>query len=193
MARTSNKQAEILAFLSAYIGEYGHAPSIREIAEAVGLKSTSTVHYHLNELKSQGKIDMDERKKRTITLPDAPAAGRIPILGVVTAGVPILAQENIDGYLPWSGDAKCFALRVRGDSMTGAGILSGDTIVVRPQATAEEGQIVVALLGEEATVKRLHLAPDGPLLLPENPAYQPIDGREAQILGLVKAVIREYA
>lgn len=192
MARTSSKQQEILEFLTAYMRQFGHAPSIREIGEAVGLKSTGTVHYHLGELKAQGKIDMDAGKKRTITLPAAPN-GKIPILGTVTAGLPILAQESIEGYLPWEGDAACFALRVRGDSMIGAAILDGDTIVVQPQPTAREGQIVVALLGEEATVKRLHTEKDGVWLMPENPAYTPIDGREASILGVVKAVLREYS
>lgn len=192
MARTSGKQEEILAFLTRYFEENGHGPSIREIGNAVGLRSTSTVHYHLSELKRQGKIDMDERKKRTITLPFAARGREIPIVGVVTAGFPILAQENIEGYLPWEGDPSCFALRVRGDSMIGAGILDGDTVVVRPQPTALDGQIVVALLGDEATVKRLSLRHGDVQLLPENPAYPPLDGREASILGVVKAVLREY-
>jgi len=193
MARTSNKQTEIYDYLCAYLEKNGHAPSIREIAEAVGLKSTATVHYHLNELKRIGKIEMDENKKRTIALPEAIRGNRqIPILGVVTAGYPILAQENIEGYLPWDGDKSCYALRVQGDSMIGAGILNGDTVVVRPQPTALDGQIVVALLGDEATVKRLRFTEEGVMLMPENPDYDPIDGNEASILGLVKAVIREY-
>lgn len=192
MARTSNKQEEILAFLARYLEENGHGPSIREIGNAVGLRSTSTVHYHLAELKRQGRIEMDERKKRTITLPAAVHGRAIPVVGVVTAGFPILAQENIEGYLPWEGDPSCFALRVRGDSMVGAGILDGDTVVIRPQPTALDGQIVVALLGDEATVKRLSLRNDRVQLLPENPAYPPLDGRHASILGIVKAVIREY-
>ncbi len=192
MARTSNKQAEILEFLTRYIEKNGHGPSFREIGEAVGLRSTSTVHYHLNELKRLGKIEMDEKKKRTITLSEAPRGNQIPILGVVTAGYPILAQENIEGYLPWDGDRSCFALRVQGDSMIGAGILDGDCVVVRPQPTALDGQIVVALLGDEATVKRLRFREGGVYLMPENPAYSPIDGREASILGLVRGVIREY-
>lgn len=192
MARTSTKQAEIYEYLCDFIEKNGHAPSIREIAEAVGLKSTATVHYHLNELKRIGRIDMDEKKKRTISLPESYRGRQIPIVGVVTAGFPILAQENVEGYLPWDGDKNCFALRVKGDSMIGAGILDGDTVVVRPQPTALDGQIVVALLGDEATVKRLHFTGSSILLMPENPDYPPIDGNEASILGLVKAVIREY-
>lgn len=192
MARTTNKQAEIFDFLRGYLEENHHSPSIREIGDAVGLKSTATVHYHLSELRRQGRIEMDDLKKRTITLPAAAPAGQIPVLGVVTAGMPILAQEHVEGYLPWNGDPKCFALRVRGDSMIGAGILNGDRVVVRPQQTALDGQIVVALLGEEATVKRLRLGGGTVTLMPENPIYPPIDGRDAKILGLVKAVYREY-
>ena len=193
MSRTGSKQTDILNFISSYIERFGYSPSIREIADGVGLKSISTVHYHLAALREQGRIDMDENKKRTVKLPGAPQSSQIPILGVVTAGLPILAQENIEGYLPWNGDSSCFALRVRGDSMIGAAILDGDTIVVQPQQTAHEGQIVVALLGEEATVKRLHTGKDGVFLMPENPAYTPIDARDAAILGIVKAVVREYS
>lgn len=193
MARTSNKQNEIFEFLSAYIEENGYAPSIREIGEAVGLKSTATVHYHLNELKRLGKIEMDEQRKRTITLPDGFRGRQIPVIGVVTAGFPILAQENVERYLPWDGDKSCFALRVRGDSMIGAGILDGDLVVVRPQPTALDGEIVVALFGDEATVKRLRFRGQDVVLMPENPAYPPLDGREASILGIVKTLIREYA
>lgn len=190
MARTSTKQQEILAYLTEFMAENGYAPSTREIAQAVGLRSTASVHYHMTELSRQGLIAQDAGKKRAVSL-NIPHRGKIPILGVVTAGQPILAQENIEGFLPWDGGEGLFALRVRGDSMVGAGILSGDTVVVRPQSTANHGDIVVALLGDEATVKRLSLH-DGVWLMPENPAYDPIDGREAAILGLVRAVVREY-
>ena len=135
---------------------------------------------------------MDERKKRTITLPAAVHGRAIPVVGVVTAGLPILAVENIEGYLPWDGEAGCFALRVRGDSMIGAGILDGDRVVVRTQPTADNGEIVVALLGDSATVKRFRKDGKQIWLLPENPAYDPIDGNQAQIIGKVKAVIRTY-
>lgn len=192
MARTSTKQQEILRFLRQFIDESGYAPSVREICAAVGLKSTASVHYHLGELKRQGLIEMDGGKNRTISLPETPERGRIPVLGTVTAGLPILAVENIEGYLPWDGDESCFALRVRGLSMVGAGILDGDKVVVRPQATADNGDIVVALLEDEATVKRFRRDSSGVWLLPENPDFDPIDGREARILGKVKAVVREY-
>lgn len=193
MARTSDKQEKILEFLNRYIEENGYPPAVREICAAVGLKSTATVSYHLGELKRQGRIQTESGKSRTISLASPPTRGnQIPILGLVTAGLPILAQENWEGTIPWEGEANCFALRVRGDSMVGAGILSGDLVVVRPQSDAVNGEIVVALLGEEATVKRFHRDDSGVWLLPENPAYQPIDGREAQILGKVKALYREY-
>ena len=184
MGRTSSKRDEILHFLTKFTAENGYAPSVREICAAVGLQSTATVHYHLNE--------MDGMKKRTITLADSHRADRIPVVGVVTAGLPILAVENIEGYLPWDGEAGCFALRVRGDSMIGAGILDGDRVVVRAQPTADNGEIVVALLGDSATVKRFRKDGKQIWLLPENPAYDPIDGNQAQIIGKVKAVIRTY-
>ena len=192
MARTTTKREEILGFLRQFTQENGYAPSVREICAAVGLQSTATVHYHLNALRDAGLISMDEMKKRTISLPGGGRAGRIPVVGVVTAGQPILAVENIEGYIPWDGQADCFALRVRGDSMINAGILSGDKVVVRPQNTAENGEIVVALLDDSATVKRFQKKGGRVWLLPENPDYEPIDGTRATILGKVKAVIREY-
>lgn len=121
MGRTSSKREEILCFLTKFAAENGYAPSVREICAAVGLQSTATVHYHLNALRQDGLIEMDGMKKRTITLADSHRADRIPVVGVVTAGVPILAVENIEGYLPWDGEAGCFALRVRGDSMMAPG------------------------------------------------------------------------
>ena len=192
MARTSNKREQILNFLTQFMNEHGYAPTVREICNAVGLQSTATVHYHLNALRDAGLIEMDEMKKRAISLPDAQRADRIPVVGVVTAGVPILATENIEGYIPWDGESGCFVLRVRGDSMIGAGILDGDKVVVRPQPDAENGQIVVALLDDSATVKRLKKTGRDVWLMPENPSYEPIHGNEAKILGRVKALIREY-
>ena len=192
MARTSKKREEILQFLTQFVGENGYAPSVREICTAVGLQSTATVHYHLSALRDAGLIEMDDMKKRAISLPESRRADRIPVVGVVTAGVPILAVENIEGYLPWDGERGCYALRVRGDSMINAGILDGDKVVVRPQQTADNGEIVVALLDDSATVKRFHKDGSTVWLMPENPAYEPIDGTQAQILGKVKAVIRTY-
>ncbi len=192
MARTSKKREEILQFLTQFVCENGYAPSVREICTAVGLQSTATVHYHLSALRDAGLIEMDDMKKRAISLPECRRADRIPVVGVVPAGVPILAVENIEGYIPWDGERGCYALRVRGDSMINAGILDGDKVVVRPQQTADNGEIVVALLDDSATVKRFRKVGATVWLMPENPAYDPIDGTEAQILGKVKAVIRTY-
>ena len=192
MARTSDKQQKILEYLNEFIEDNGYPPTVREICAAVGLKSTATVSYHLSELKRLGKIQADSNKRRAISLPDQQQRGRIPVVGVVTAGYPILAQENIESTIPWDGDSECFALRIQGNSMIGAGILDGDKVVVRPQPDCQNGDIVIALLGDEATCKRFRKDQTGIWLLPENPDYEPIDGREASILGKVKAVIREY-
>ena len=192
MARTSDKQQRILEFLNDFIEENGYPPTVREICAAVDLKSTATVSYHLSELKRLGKIQSETNKRRAISLPEQQRSGRIPVVGVVTAGYPILAQENIESTIPWEGDSSCFALRIKGDSMIGAGILDGDKVVVRPQPDCQNGEIVIALLGDEATCKRFRRDKTGVWLLPENPAYEPIDGTEAQIIGKVKAVIREY-
>ncbi|MBR6425011.1 MAG: transcriptional repressor LexA [Oscillospiraceae bacterium] len=192
MSRSSSKQEDVYQFITEYIAAHSYAPSIREIGEAVGLSSTATVYYHLNALQQEGRIRMDKSRKRSITLPDA-VIGHVPIVGVVTAGRPILAVEHIEGYLPIDGETHGrFALRVRGDSMVGAGIFEGDLVVVRQQQDAISGRIVVALLGDEATVKRFHRDETGVWLLPENPAYEPIDAREANILGRVVALVRNY-
>lgn len=192
MARTSNKAQLILEFVNQFVQENGYAPSVREIGEAVGLRSTASVSYHLQQLQAKGLLQAPGGKGRKRSIVTAQRPGQIPVLGVVTAGMPILAVENQEGTMAWDGDPGCFALRVRGDSMIGAGILDGDKVVVRPQPTANDGQIVVARLGDEATVKRLSCRNGQVWLLPENPAYAPIDGTEAELIGLVKAVVREY-
>ncbi len=191
MPRTSDKQEAILKFVSQFVAENGYPPSVREIGNAVGLRSTASVSYHLTQLQEKGFLSSVSGKKRSLTTP-AGRNGQIPILGTVTAGMPILAVENQEGTMLWEGDPNCFALRVRGDSMIGAGIISGDLVVVRPQQTAEDGQIVVALLEDEATVKRLRRKNGDILLHPENPNYPDLDGASARILGLVKAVVRNY-
>ena len=191
MPRTSNKADKIVEFVNTFIAENGYSPSVREIGAAVGLRSTASVSYHLQALQEKGVFQTSPVKGRKRALVTSTRPGHIPVIGVVTAGVPILAYENQEGTIPWE-DPSCFALGVRGDSMIGAGILSGDKVVVRPQSSADDGQIVVALLDDEATVKRLRRKNGQVWLMPENENYSPIDGREAQILGLVKAVIREY-
>ena len=191
MARTSDKAQRIMEFVDSFIRENGYSPSVREIGEAVGLRSTASVSYHLQALQDKGLLQSPGAKGRKRALVTGARPGQIPVVGLVTAGQPILAVENQEGSLAW-GDPGCFGLRVRGDSMINAGILSGDKVVVRPQQTADDGQIVVALLGDEATVKRLRRRNGQIWLLPENDAYEPIDGTHAEIIGLVKAVFREY-
>ena len=192
MPRTSNKAQLIVDYVNQFIQENGYSPSVREIGAAVGLRSTASVSYHLQALQDKGLLQAPSAKGRKRALVTGARPGQIPVIGVVTAGIPILAVENQEGTIAWEGDPNCFALRVRGDSMINAGILNGDKVVVRPQQTADDGQIVVALIGDEATVKRLSRKNGQVWLLPENDAYEPIDGSEAQLIGLVKAVIREY-
>ncbi len=192
MPRTSNKSEMILNYVNQFVQENGYAPSVREIGAAVGLRSTASVSYHIQQLQEKGLLLSPGAKGRKRAIVTSVRAGQIPVIGVVTAGVPILAFENQEGTMSWDGEPGCFALRVRGDSMINAGILSGDKVVVRPQQTAEDGQIVVAMIGDEATVKRLRRRGGEIWLLPENDNYSPIDGTNAQIVGLVKAVVREY-
>ena len=195
MAQLSKMQQRIYDFIARTIQEQGYPPSVREIGDAVGLKSPSTVHFHLKHLEELGVIGKSAGKGRAITLTEAPQEDRIPIVGTVAAGTPILAQECIEDYLTFDTGGhsdEYFALRVRGESMINAGILPDDLVVVRQQRTANNGEIVVALLGDEATVKRFSRRGDQVWLLPENEAYSPIDGREAEIMGRVTAVIRRY-
>ena len=191
MSRSSNKAEMILDYVNQFIQENGYAPSVREIGAAVGLRSTASVSYHLQALQEKGLLQSPGAKGRKRAIVTSARQGQIPIVGVVTAGQPILAVENQEGSLTWDAPG-CFALRVRGDSMINAGILSGDLVVVRPQNSADDGQIVVARIEDEATVKRLRRRNGEIWLMPENENYSPIDGREAEILGLVKAVVREY-
>ncbi len=204
MEKISEMQEKIYSYLIDCVRERGYPPSVREIGAAVGLKSPSTVHFHLKRLEEAGMIEKASGKGRAISLtgPGAfgfdgktPPAHRVPVVGNVAAGSPILAQESIEDYLILDAggqEDECFALRVRGESMRNAGILPGDLVVVHRQEDAVNGDIVVALLGEEATVKRLSRKQDKVWLLPENEDYQPIDGTGAQILGKVIAVVRRY-
>ena len=192
MPRTSDKAEKILEYVNAFVQENGYAPSVREIGAAVGLRSTASVSYHIQALQDKGLLSGPGEKGRKRALSTGIRPGQIPVIGVVTAGLPILACENQEGTMAWDGESGCFALRVRGDSMINAGILSGDKVVVRPQQTAMDGQIVVARIGDEATVKRLRRRNGQVWLMPENDAYEPIDGTEAELIGLVKAVVREY-
>ena len=191
MPKTNPREEQVLNFIREFSAENGYAPSIREICAGVGLRSTASVNYHLKNLQQKGLLTLGEKgRKRAIAAPQRP--GQIPLIGTVTAGLPILALENREGTISWDGDPTCFALRVRGDSMINAGIFSGDVVVVRPQPTADDGQIVVARLEDEATVKRLRRHDGQIWLMPENDSYEPIDGTYAEIIGIVKGVVREY-
>ena len=194
MPKKTQMTDRIYEYLQTVIPQQGYAPSVREICEAVGLKSPSTVHFHLKRLQERGLIEKGDFKGRAIVLTGQREKNRIPILGDVAAGTPILAQECIDDYLTFDcggTEEEFFALRVRGESMLNAGILPDDLVVVRRQPSAINGEIVVALLGDEATVKRLSKKNGEIWLLPENYDYQPIDGTNAQVLGRVTAVVRQ--
>ena len=191
MPRTSNKANLIMDYVNQFIQENGYSPSVREIGAAVGLRSTASVSYHLQALQEKGLIQAPGAKGRKRALVTGSRPGQIPVIGVVTAGLPILAVENQEGTIPWT-EAGCFALRVRGDSMINAGILEGDKVIVRPQQSADNGQIVVARIDDEATVKRLLRRNGQVWLMPENDNYSPIDGTHAEIIGVVKGVVREY-
>ena len=191
MPRTSNKAQLIMDYVNQFIQENGYSPSVREIGAAVGLRSTASVSYHLQALQEKGLLQAPGAKGRKRALVTGARPGQIPVIGVVTAGLPILAVENQEGTLPWS-EPGCFALRVRGDSMINAGILEGDKVIVRPQSSADSGQIVVARIEDEATVKRLLRRNGQVWLMPENDNYSPIDGTHAEIIGVVRGVVREY-
>jgi len=188
----SAKRQAILDYIEQFTCDNGYPPSVREIGEAVGLRSPSTVHSHLKILEEGGYLQKSQGKTRALSLPGQPGYKSVPVLGTVRAGAPILAVEDTVGYVPYEGHAggELFALNVKGDSMKDAAILEGDVVVVKRQPTAISGQIVVALLDDEATVKRLRIEDGHIWLMPENPAYQPIDGDGCSILGVVVAVYR---
>ncbi|HIY21408.1 MAG TPA: transcriptional repressor LexA [Candidatus Flavonifractor merdigallinarum] len=201
MSKLTAKQQKIFDFIQTFTAEHGYPPSVREIGAAVGLKSPSTVHFHLKGLEEAGMITKAEGKTRAITVvgqpaaQPAPPANQVPVLGNVAAGSPILAEEHVEEYLTFDTGARSgeyFALRVRGESMLGAGILPGDLVVVHAQPDCHNGDIVVALFEDEATVKTLRRKDGHTWLMPENPDYEPIDGTRAQLLGKVVAVVRRY-
>ena len=199
MRASHENQQRILDFIKSEIEEKGYPPSVREICAAVGLRSTSTVHAHLNHLEAQGLIRRDSTKPRALEVLDgSQARGRsVPLVGRVTAGQPILAIENIEEYLtlPQSvlGQGKMFSLKVEGESMIDAGIMDGDIVVLRQQDTAENGEIVVAMTPEdEATLKRIYYEKDQVRLQPENATMTPIYVDSVTVLGKLVALIRQF-
>lgn len=203
--KITDKQREILEYIKNEILNRGFPPSVREICEAVKLKSTSSVHAHLETLEKNGYIRRDPTKPRTIEILDdnfnllRREMVNVPVVGVVTAGQPILAVENIESYFPvpteMMPNKQCFILHVKGESMVNAGILDGDQVLVQQQPDAENGEIVVALLGEDATVKRFYKEDGYYRLQPENDTMDPIivnQDEDFQILGKVFGVFRLF-
>ncbi|MBA2517683.1 MAG: transcriptional repressor LexA [Solirubrobacterales bacterium] len=201
----TKRQQEIFDFIKKYSARYGYPPTVRDIGKAVGLASSSTVHAHLANLEKVGLLRRDPSKPRAIEMLDKAADAvkavvrptGLPLVGQVAAGTPILAEENIEDYVSVpdlaGGNEGEYVLRVRGESMKNAGILPGDYVVVRPQDTAVDGEIVVALVGEEATVKRFFKEADHVRLQPENETMEPIRSREVRVLGRVVGVFRQVA
>jgi repressor LexA len=200
--KMTKRQQEIFQFIKRYASKYGYPPTVREIGKAVGLASSSTVHAHLANLEKYGVLRRDPTKPRAIELlyerakkVVVPDEGMLPLVGRVAAGQPVLAEENIEEYVQVpsmaGGDEGQYVLQVSGESMRDAGILAGDYVVVRPQNTAGYGDIVVSLLGYEATVKRFFREPDHVRLQPENPAMEPIRTRDVEVLGRVVGVFRK--
>jgi repressor LexA len=195
----TKRQKEIFDYIRKYSGRHGYPPTVREIGKAVGLHSSSTVHAHLANLEKIGLLKRDPTKPRAIELLVDRARKMmrgpgLPLVGQVAAGEPVLAEEHIEEYLDVpaviGGETGDYILRIKGDSMKDAGILEGDFVVVRPAEDANNGEIVVALLDDEATVKRFYREKDQVRLEPANKAYKPIKTREAELLGKVVGVFR---
>ncbi len=203
----TKRQQEIFDFIKRYSAKYGYPPTVRDIGKAVGLASSSTVHAHLANLEKLGLLRRDPSKPRAIELLDRAAESVIdnvrsivegpqglPLVGAVAAGQPILAEENIEEYVQVpsaaGGESGEYVLRIRGESMKDAGILPGDFVVIRPQDTAADGEIVVALVGEEATVKRFFREADHIRLQPENTSMEPILSTDVRVLGRVVGLFR---
>ena len=197
MKEFTQKHQRVLDYIRRCVDD-GVPPTVREICDSLGIKSTSTGHKYLRELEEMGYITMGGNRNRCIRLVgrQEEKAVQVPLLGTVAAGMPILAVESLEGYVPFAAGrydpSELFALRVKGESMIEAGILDGDIIIARRTPVAENGQIVVAIVGDEATVKTLRRKDGRVLLMPENPDYEPIDGTFAQIIGKVVAVMRRY-
>jgi repressor LexA len=201
MSDITARQQRILDFIAATVRDRGYPPTVREIGEAVGLTSSSSVHAQLANLERMGMLHKDPTKPRAMALdgPKAPSIA-VPVVGRIAAGAPILAEEHVEDYVAVpqgfaSDAAEHFALTVQGDSMIGAGIFDGDTVVIRSQATANDGDIVAAIMPgpaeDEATVKRLGHDGDRVMLIPENPTLEPFEMTDGRLLGRVVAVLRK--
>ena len=194
----TGRQAEILAFIEQHVEDHGYPPTVREIGQGVGLASPSTVHRHLEKLEESGHLRRDPSKPRAMLVgiqggraaEAGPPPMTLPLVGAVAAGAPILAEEHVEDHVaaPFAAD---YLLRVKGDSMINAGILDGDLVAVKQQDTARDGEIVVALMGEEATVKRVYREPGGVRLEAENEAYEPIRSPDIKVIGRVVGVMRD--
>ena len=197
MGKIDKKLEELYKYIEEYISANGFSPTVRDICSDLQIKSTATAHYYLNKLSKQGLLNKADDKKRAISIAKKSVQTiSVPLVGTVTAGSPILAVENLEGYYPlpydYKSDSDLFMLRVRGESMIDAGILNGDKIIVKKQETAENGDIVVALIDDEATVKRFYKK-DGKLILhPENETMNDIIVDDANILGVVVGLMRKF-
>jgi repressor LexA len=198
----TKRQQEIFEFVKRYVGEHGYPPTVRDIGKAIGLTSSSTVHAHLANLEKLGLLKRDPTKPRALEVlvdkaRSAVSPGGLPLVGQVAAGSPVLADENIEEYVPVpgiaGGDEGEFVLKVKGDSMVNAGILEGDHVIVRKQDTAKNGEIVVALVGDEATVKRFFREQEHVRLQPENETMESILTRDVKLLGRVVGVCRRVS
>jgi len=192
--RDKDRRSRILEFVRTYTDEHGFAPSIREIGKAVGIRSTKAVKYHLDILVGEGLLKRAPRQARGLSTAHQPDA--LPLIGRIAAGSPLLAVENVEAQVSLSRFRDCFLLRVKGESMKGVGIMDNDMVVVRPQTAAENGDIVAALLGNEATVKRFRKGEREVVLEPENPEFEPIivgpDRQDFRIIGVVVGLLRNY-
>lgn len=199
MFNLTTQQQRIYDFIRTSIQQVGYPPTLREIGQEIGVRSPSTVKYHLNHLRDAGVLRWEEGKTRSITLADlpteVPGPDQVPVVGHVAAGSPIWAEECVEEYVAYQTGPhpeEYFALRVRGESMLGVGIYPDDLVVVHRQEDAVNGEIVVALFEDEATVKTLRRKDGHTWLMPANPAYEPIPGDRAEIVGKVVAVVRRY-
>ncbi|MHB1000538.1 MAG: transcriptional repressor LexA [Armatimonadota bacterium] len=200
----TGRQRSVLEFIAKYTGLHGYSPAIRDIGEAMEIKSLRGVTAHLDALENKGYIHRENKSRsiQILKMPDQEGANSftdLPVLGTIAAGLPLLAVENIEGYVPVPSamlgtNTNAYLLRVRGDSMIGAHILPDDTVLIRPQQTAENGDLVAALLDEEATIKRLHIDENEIILMPANDHYNPIKliGTDIKIIGKVIGLLRSY-